>query len=231
MAEMFDVESSQRADRSDDLEWHFHGDLSGVHWIGARMQAGSIHVHGPAGRHLGSEMRGGSIRVDGDAGDWVGGEMRRGTIRVHGSAGHLVGAAYRGSRVGMKGGTIWIDGDVGNELGHTMRRGWIAVGGKAGDMLGFNMLAGSLLVFGDCGIRPGAGMRRGTLGLFGPNPPELLPTFRYACRYRPLAVQLMFRKLREQEFTLDESLAATDFHLHHGDLLDGGRGEILLPAC
>ena len=90
LAEMFEIEGD-----CSDLQWHFHGDLSGVHWIGAHMQEGSIHVHGAAGRHVGSEMGGGTITVEGNAGDWVGGEMHGGRIDVHGSAGHLIGAAYR----------------------------------------------------------------------------------------------------------------------------------------
>jgi formylmethanofuran dehydrogenase subunit C len=222
LGEMFRVEGDPS-----DLVWEMHGDLAGVHWIGAQMREGSIHIHGPAGRHLGSEMRGGRIDVDGDAGDWVGGEMHGGLIHVRGRAGHLVGAAYRGSRRGMTGGTILIDGDAGNEIGHTMRRGLIAIGGAAGDMLAFNMLAGTVLVFGDAGIRPGAGMRRGTVGLIGPTRPQLLPTFRHACRYEPIALRLLFRSLARQDFP-HEPVESID--TYNGDLLDGGRGEILTRA-
>ena len=111
-----------------------------------------------------------------------------------------------------------------------MRRGWIGVGGNAGDMAGFGLLAGSLLIFGSCGIRPGAGMRRGTIGLFGSPTPELLPTFRHACRQRPLVLQMMLRLLVELEFPFDHELLQADFEQFHGDLLDGGRGEILVAA-
>lgn len=222
LGEMFQVEGDPS-----DLAWEMHGNLAGVHWIGAHMREGSIHIHGPAGRHLGSEMHGGRITVDGDAGDWVGGEMHGGVIHVHGRAGHLVGAAYRGSRKGMTGGTILIDGDAGNEIGHTMRRGLIAIGGTAGDMIAFNMLAGTLLVFGDSGIRPGAGMRRGTIGLFGPTQPQLLPTFRYACRFEPVALRLIARYLNRNGFPHKPS---QQVDLFNGDLLDGGRGEVLVRA-
>jgi formylmethanofuran dehydrogenase subunit C len=210
-----------------DLVWTMHGNLAGVHWIGAHMRVGSIHIQCSAGRHLGSQMRGGRIEVDGEAGDWVGGEMHGGVIHVHGRAGHLIGAAYRGSRKGMTGGTILIDGAAGNEIGHTMRRGLIAVGGAAGDMIAFNMLAGTVLVFGECGIRPGAGMRRGTIGLFGPTRPQLLPTFRFACRYEPVVLSLLLRSLTQHEFS-DAPLNAVD--LYNGDLLDGGRGELLVKV-
>lgn len=222
LAEMFSVSGS-----AEDQCFEFRGDLSGVHWIGAHMTAGTIRVHGPAGRHIGSEMRGGRIEIDGDAGGWVGSEMRNGLIHVHGNAGHLVGSAYRGSAKGMLGGTILIDGNAGNEIGHTMRRGLIAIGGSAGDLTGFNMLAGSVLIFGECGIRVGAGMRRGTIGLFGPNPPPMLPTFRYAATLRPNILRVMLKELESSGFAVDQSLRDRDVDLFSGDLVSLGRGEIL----
>jgi formylmethanofuran dehydrogenase subunit C len=128
----------------------------------------------------------------------------------------------------MTGGTILVDGNAGNEIGHTMRRGTIAIGGAAGDMLAFNMLAGTVLVLGECGIRPGAGMRRGTLGLFGLNPPPLLPTFRFGSTYRPLIMRMALRGLRSRGFVVDESLDAAALDLYHGDLVALGKGEIFL---
>ena len=208
------------------LEWE--GDLSGVHWIAAKMKAGQVHVVGNAGRHLGSEMTGGEIDVQGDAGDWVGGEMHGGTIRVRGRAGHLAGAAYRGSARGMTGGTILIDGDAGNEIGHSMRRGLLVVGGSAGDLAGFSMLAGTILVLGDAGIRPGAGMRRGTIGFFGRNPPPLLPTFRFACRCQPEILNLILRRLRRRGYPVPDQVWPTQVALYNGDMIEGGRGEIMI---
>ncbi len=128
----------------------------------------------------------------------------------------------------MTGGTILIDGSVGNELGHTMRRGLIAVGGDAGDVIGFNMLAGTIVVLGATGIRHGAGMRRGTLLLLGDSPPPLLPTFRYACRFRPLATTLVLRSLETLGFAVPDSLWLRDVELYNGDLIAGGRGELLV---
>lgn len=220
---------SVAGDPSDEsIAWH--GDLSGVHWIGAKMTGGRMRVVGSAGRHVGSEMKAGEIIVEGDAGDWVGGELHGGTIHVHGRAGHLIGAAYRGSARGMTGGTILIRGDAGNEIGHTMRRGLIAIGGNAGDLAGFNMLAGTILIFGTSGIRHAAGMRRGTLGLFGAERPPLLATFRRACRFRPEALLLVLRHLQRLDFPVPESLLAREFDLFNGDLIEGGRGEVLVPA-
>lgn len=222
LAEMFAVSGDPS-----DKRFEFHGNLAGVHWIGAHMASGRVDIHGPGGRHIGSDMRGGEIHVHGDAGGWVGAEMRGGFIHVHGNAGHLVGAAYRGSAKGMTGGMILVDGDAGNEVGLTMRRGLVAVGGSAGDLIGFNMIAGTVLVFGDAGVRPGAGMRRGTLGLFGPNPPPLLPSFRFTATHRPQIVSLLLREVRSRGLRLDESLLASEFDFYHGDLVSVGRGEIV----
>jgi formylmethanofuran dehydrogenase subunit C len=216
-----------RGDPTDEIhEWH--GDLSGVHWLGTRLQSGKILVEGSVGRHLGSEMRGGEIHVLGDASDWVGGEMHGGLIHVRGKAGHLIGAAYRGSARGMTKGTILIGGDAGNEIGHSMRRGLIAIGGNIGDLAGINMLAGSILLFGDSGIRHGAGMKRGTIAFLGGKAPPILPTFRRACRFQPTALTLLYRHLRRLDFAFDDSLLTSHCDLYNGDFLAGGRGELLI---
>ena len=222
LAEMFSVSGD-----ASDKRFDFEGNLSGVHWIGAHMASGQIQIQGSAGRHVGSDLQGGEIFVEGDTHGWVGAEMHRGLIHVKGNAGHLVGAAYRGSVKGMTGGTILIEGDAGNEIGLTMRRGLIAIGGTAGDMIGFNMIAGTVLVFGECGIRPGAGMRRGTLGLLGPNPPTLLPSFRFGSTFQPQFMRLLLRSVSGQGFPIDQSLLESEFDLYHGDLVSVGRGEIL----
>jgi formylmethanofuran dehydrogenase subunit C len=224
LADFFAVSGSPAAGRID-----FAGNLAGVHWIGAGMSEGSIHVEGNAGRHVGSEMTGGEIHVSGSAGDWAGGEMHGGLVHVRGRAGHLIGAAYRGSKRGMTGGTILIGGEVGNEIGHTMRRGLLVVGGGCGDFVGISMIAGTILVFGECGIRPAAGMRRGTVGLFGTPLPKLLPTFRPGSRDKPLVLQLLFRELRRLDFSFDESLMDAEYRMYHGDMVAVGRGELLVP--
>ncbi|MEX2112573.1 MAG: formylmethanofuran dehydrogenase subunit C [Pirellulales bacterium] len=203
------------------------GKLAGVHWIGAKLSDGAIHVAGDVGRHAGSEMSGGQIHIDGDAGDWAGGEMHGGLIHIRGRAGDHLGAAYRGSKRGMTGGTILVEGAAGHEIGHTMRRGLLAVGG-CGDFAGINMIAGTILVFGPAGIRPAAGMRRGTLGLFGSNPPTLLPTFRAGSRAKPLVLELLFRELRALGYPVHERLSTSDYRTYHGDLVTVGRGEILV---
>lgn len=226
LAEMFAVAGDPTDGR---IDWH--GDLSGVHWIGAHMTGGEVHVHGRAGRHLGAEMSGGSIAVSGDAGGWVGAEMHGGSIHVRGDAGHLVGAAYRGSAKGMTGGVILVEGSAGNEIGLTMRRGLIAIGGDAGDMTGFNLIAGTVVVLGAAGIRPGAGMRRGTIALLGETPTQLLPTFRRAGPVRLPMLPLLFRDLLRRGFAPAESWQDQPVDLYHGDLVALGRGEILMRAA
>lgn len=225
LAEMFRVSGD-----ASDKRFDFEGNLSGVHWIGAQMASGEIHVHGPAGRHIGSEMAGGEIHIGGDAGGWVGCEMRGGLIHVRGNAGHLVGAAYRGSPKGMMGGTVLVDGNAGNEIGLSMRRGLIAIGGTAGDMIGFNMIAGTVLVLGDCGIRHGAGMRRGTICLLGPTPAPMLPSFRYACTAKSQILSMMLRDASYRGLQVPESLFTSNVDYWSGDMVALGRGEILLRS-
>lgn len=207
------------------------GDLAGVHRIGARMTRGAIRVEGSAGRHVGSQMRGGKILVTGDAGDWLGGEMHSGRIRVRGNARDGVGGAYPGSRRGMTGGTILVAGAAGLEVGRLMRRGLIAIGGPVGPLAGANMLAGTILLAGECGPLPGAGMRRGTIALLKPGSRvDLLPSFRAGCRHRPVAMQLVLRELARRGFALSSDVFSALFDLFHGDLLEGGRGEVLMRA-
>ena len=154
--------------------------------------------------------------------------MKGGLIHVHGNAGHQVGAAYRGSERGMNRGTIIVDGDAGNEIGLTMRRGLIVIGGNAGDLIGFNMLAGTIMVFGSSGIRHGAGMRRGTIVFMGDDQPQLLPSFRQAVKYQPEFMRVVLRKLVKNGFVVPEETLNASYNLYHGDMIDGGRGEILL---
>ena len=223
LAEFFEVSGDPS-----DARLEFEGDLSGVHWIGAQMSEGEIHVRGDAGRHVGSEMTGGVIHVHGNASDWVGGEMHGGLIHVHGNAGHLIGSAYRGSRVGMTGGTILVDRSVGNEVGLTLRRGCVAIGGNCGDFVGANMIAGTVLVFGQSGNRPAAGMRRGTVGLLGANPPALLMTFRKNCVCKPPVLRLMLGYLNSIGFRVPRECWDANYAIYNGDLVTVGRGEILI---
>ncbi len=223
LGEFFDIAGSAQDDEA--LVWR--GDCSRVKLIGTHLASGSIRVEGDAGMHLGAEMKGGDILVEGNAGDWVGAEMHGGKIRVQGNAGHLIGAVYRGGRKGMTEGEILIHGNAGNEVGVCMRRGLIAIGGRAGDAAGAGMIAGTIFVFGEAGIRNGAGMKRGTIGLFGTEVvPEILPTFRYACTYRPTFLRVYLRYLQQRDFPVPAECLNGAYQRFCGDLLELGKGEI-----
>ena len=202
------------------------GDVFRVKMIGAGMTHGRIIIEGNAGMHLGAAMSGGEILVEGNAADWVGSGMLGGRIVVKGNAGHLVGSALRGESVGNRGGEIIIHGNTGNEIGSGMRRGLVAVGGNSGDFTGVNMLAGTVVVLGRLGIRTGAGMKRGTVASC--QPAELLPTFSYACTYRPVALRLVLGYLRGRGLTITKEQFAGRYRRWSGDGIETSRGEILL---
>ncbi len=209
-------------------EVRLEGDLSRIKQVGAGMTGGRIVITGNAGMHTGVAMAGGEILVEGDAGDWLGAEMTGGLIRVKGNAGHMVGSGYRGSTVGMRGGEIIIHGNAGNEVGGSMRRGLVAIGGDSGDFSGVNMLAGTIIVLGRLGWRPGAGMKRGSIISF--HPVELLPTFAYACTYRPTFLRLYLLHLRDLGLPVKDGLFEASFSRWSGDAVELNRGEILLRA-
>jgi formylmethanofuran dehydrogenase subunit C len=225
LGEFFSATGTARDDAT--LVWV--GDCSRVKLIGAKLSSGTVRVEGTAGMHLGAEMTGGEVICEGDAADWVGAEMKGGRITVRGNAGHLVGAVYRGGRRGMTGGEILIHGSAGNEIGHTLRRGLIAIGGRCGDAVGVGMIAGTICLFGEPGIRHGAGMKRGTMVFFNPGPAiDVLPTFRSACSYQPVFLQLYLRELRSAGFRLADEYFTSRYRRYNGDLLELGRGEMLV---
>jgi formylmethanofuran dehydrogenase subunit C len=215
-----------RVDGAAGGEVHLSGDLARVKMVGAGMTEGRIVIHGSAGMHLGVGMSGGEIVVEGNAGDWVGAEMAGGRIVVRGDAGHMVGAPYRGSKVGMRGGEILIFGNAGNEAGSGMRRGLVAIAGDSGDFTGVNMLAGTIAVLGRLGWRPGAGMRRGTI--VSMHPAEMLPTFAFACTFRPVILRLYLPYLRGLGLPITEAQVQGSYQRWCGDAIELSRGEILL---
>ena len=217
-----------RVEGEPDAELRIVGDLAKVKRIGAGMTRGRIVIEGDAGMHLGAGMTGGEILVAGNAGDWVGAEMSGGSIVVKGNAGHLVASAPRGARVGMRGGEIIVHGNAGNEIGNGMRRGLVAVGGDSGDFTAVNMLAGTVVVLGRLGWRTGAGMKRGSV--VSCSTAELLPTFSYACTYRPVLVRLLFGYLRERGLPVAREQLAGRYARWSGDGVEMNRGEVLLLA-
>ena len=74
-------------------------------------------------------------------------------------------------------------------------------------------------------------MRRGTLALLGPSQTPLLPSFRFAARFRPQVMSVLLRTLIAQGFPVDRSLLNCEFELWHGDLVSLGRGEVLFKSA
>jgi formylmethanofuran dehydrogenase subunit C len=199
------------------------GDLSKVKWIGRAMTQGQLKISGNVGMHLGAYMKGGTIDVAGNASDWVGAEMTGGQIRIEGNAGGQIGAAYRGSLAGMNGGVITIGGTAGLEVGMRMKRGIIVVGGKARDFAGLQMKGGTIFLLGGAEQRTGAWMFRGTIVSLAPLP--LLPTFAFACEYRPAFLNLYAKRLTELGVALPTGGV---FDRFAGDLAVPGMGELLV---
>ena len=125
----------------------------------------------------------------------------------------------------MTGGIILVRGSVGDHAGDRMRRNVIAVTGDALGYAGARMIAGTLVVCGSLGTAPGLGLKRGTLVTGGIL--DLLPTFRYACTYRPGFLALLFRSLEGRGFALPERFRTGGFRRYRGDFADLGKGEIL----
>lgn len=92
------------------------------------------------------------------------------------------------------------------------------------------MLAGTILVLGEVGIRHGAGMRRGTIGFLGDESPELLPSFKYACRFHPQAMTLVYQEVARLGYALPPEIELAELSLYNGDFVEGGRGEILMRS-
>jgi formylmethanofuran dehydrogenase subunit C len=201
------------------------GDVGRVKHLGAGMGSGRLVVEGSPGMHAGSGMHGGHIRIEGNADDWTGAEMRGGTIEILGNAGAGLGGAYAGSTRGMTGGSVLVHGSAGDHAGDRLRRGLIAVAGHAGPYAGSHMIAGTVVVCGDLGRGAGIGLKRGTIVAGGAA--TLLPTFRFACAYRPDFLALLFRSLERQGFPLPEHLHSGLFRRYGGDYADLGRGEVL----
>jgi formylmethanofuran dehydrogenase subunit C len=222
LGEFFDV-----ATASGPGDLRFAGDLRNVKLVGAGLTAGSVYCEGPVGMHAGARMSGGSLTLDSDAGDWLGAEMRGGFIEVRGTAGDQVGAAYRGSRRGMTGGTILVRGSAGDELGLLMRRGLIAVCGDCGAFAGASLIAGTLALLGECGPQVGAGMKRGTIVCA--REPRLPASFAFSCEYRPSFLPLYLAHLAALGAAVPPGFGGA-VRCFRGDLLTGGKGEVLVAA-
>ncbi len=228
LAEFFDIFGSAR----DDQQVVWVGDCSRVKRIGERHAVGQMLIEGDAGMHLGAEMTGGEITVRGNVADWAGAQMSGGRLRIEGNAGSCLGAAYRGATRGMTGGEILVTGSAGDELGTAMRRGLIAVAGSVGHAAGFGMIAGSLMLFSSVGRHTGAGMKRGSITLFSTtHRAELLSTFHHASIEQPTFLRIYLRHLERLNFPLPPGCLTASYDRYNGDLIELGKGEILVRRC
>jgi formylmethanofuran dehydrogenase subunit C len=202
------------------------GDLRRVDGIGAGMSGGRVLVQGPCGDHLGARMSGGEIVVSGDAGAWAGAELAGGLLRISGDAGARLGGAYPGARAGMTGGEIIVSGNAGQEAGAGMRRGLVAVGGQTGGGAGLRMLAGTVIALRGIGAEAGLGNKRGSL--VSGEAVEPVPGYAFATRFRPPALGLQLRRVRELGLTVGDALLSGIWARWSGDRTELGRGEILI---
>jgi formylmethanofuran dehydrogenase subunit C len=209
-----------------DEEVRVEGDLRLVKFLGAGMTAGRLTVAGDAGMHTGAEMGGGELVVEGDVGEFAGTAMRGGRLVVRGSAGHQLGGAHPGERAGMRGGEILVQGDAGDQAGAGLRRGLIAVAGRMGDAAGLRMRAGTIVALGGLGATPGAATRRGTIVAM--TEVALLPTFAFACSYRPPFLRMYLRHLRALGLPVSDEQIEGRYARWCGDGLELRRGEILV---
>jgi formylmethanofuran dehydrogenase subunit C len=71
-------------------------------------------------------------------------------------------------------------------------------------------------------------MKRGTIGLFGPGPVDILPTFASAGRHRFPFLTIYLRRLKEWGFPVPLEVFSRELERYNGDLVEAGQGEILM---
>jgi formylmethanofuran dehydrogenase subunit C len=203
------------------------GDFSNVHRVAAGMASGTVRVTGSVGRRAAEGMRGGRLEVADDAGAGLAVEMAGGEVHVAGSAGDNLAGPLPGGDLGMRGGLVTVAGDVGRVAAQRMRRGIVAVGGSCGEGAAFELRAGTLLVAGEVGPHAGLAMRRGSLVSLVARP-AIPATFRRGRGWLPPFIPLLLARLARAGFRPAPPVPGR-FRQWHGDLLAGGRGEILHP--
>ena len=105
-------------------------------------------------------------------------------------------------------------------------RSLIAIGGSSGDFTGVNILAGTIIVLGQMGWRSGVGMKRGSIISMQDAP--ILPTFTYACTYRPTFLSMYLCYLQNLGLPITEAHVSGYYRRWSGDSVEMNRGEILL---
>jgi formylmethanofuran dehydrogenase subunit C len=206
LSDLFNVEGDENISQPGETTIRLEGDFSRVKRIAEGMTEGNVEVLGSVGMHAGDNMKGGLLSIEGNADDWLGREMRGGKIIVKGNAGNYAGSGYRGEKCGMRDGTIEIAGGAGAYLGEHMCGGSIRVNGDAGDFSGAENQGGTIFIGGSTYL-PGAEMTKGTITVRGGA--RVLPSFQKADIVR---------------------LDSTDYQKYIGDLVENGKGELLVAA-
>ncbi len=222
------------------------GDLSHVHGIGRGWSQGQLIIEGTTGDCVGEGMTGGSLLIQGDTGHFAGRGMSGGVLKIFGNTRDSLGGPLPGKLKGMTGGEILIHGSTGDQPGYRMRRGTIVISKGVGQRAGRDMLAGTILLLGPLSEmaelkQTGQGMKRGTIVLMNPENAPAAPLaepvgqsvsfshFDYACRYEPVFMRVLLKYLQQTEdWPATETLLNSSYHRYSGDMLQGGRGELLL---
>jgi formylmethanofuran dehydrogenase subunit C len=126
----------------------------------------------------------------------------------------------------MTGGEIVVSGNAGEEAGAGLRRGLVAVGGQTGAGAGLRMLAGTVIALAGIGPEAGLGNKRGSL--VSGRAVEPLPSYAFATRFRPPALRLQLRRVRELGLSVDDTLLRGPWARWSGDRTELTRGEILI---
>lgn len=188
-------------------------DLGKFKRIGEALEDGEVQVNGDCGMYCGYRMSGGRIVVEGNCDAFCGMDMTGGELVVKGNASDYLGAAYRGEPAGMKGGRITVHGNAGVEVGSRLTGGTIIIKGDTDLFTGIHMKKGLIVVEGTAGPRVGAQMTGGTIVL---SKGELLPGFKEGGPTKDPEIE-------------GEGFSG-DFKTFTGDLVENGKGTVLLRA-
>jgi formylmethanofuran dehydrogenase subunit C len=218
--EVFDIEGDPGS------TWTVPGAVNYLN-LTAGLSAGSLLVKGHAGDFAGMKLTGGALEIDGSAGHTLGAGVQGGLIRVTGDTGPQVGGPCPDSFDGMTDGEILIAGTAGPRAGYRIRRGLIAAQ-RCSEEAGYQMQAGTLVVFQGSLHRPGLSMKRGTILILDPTTePTWLPYYQPDCIYRPTFVQILLGRLQTLGWKLPEGARHGKYQLYTGDRLCNGKAEIL----
>jgi len=204
LSDLFTVEGDDAPAKAEELTIRLIGDFSQVKRIAEGMTAGQVLAEESVGMHAGNNMSGGLLSIAGNADDWLAREMRGGKVVVMGNTGNYLGGGYRGEKCGMRGGEIEVRGNAGAYLGEHLCGGSIRIIGDAGDFPGAANQGGTIFIGGSTYL-PGAEMSKGTITVKGEA--KVLPSF-----------------LKTEIVEVDGQA----FQKYAGDLVDSGKGELLV---